>query len=161
MKRNALLDWGIASRILREKRYCQYSKLQRSHCEVDTTSTSPRLARDTKSRQVADPRPIAQRQNDAKPMRVGRFRHELLPVPIAYYQKEGLKLVGRGEWRSALCPFHKDRSPSLRIHIATGAFRCMACGEKGGDVLAFHRLLYSLGFVAAAKDLGAWAEVPR
>jgi hypothetical protein len=34
----------------------------------------------------------------------------------------------------------------------------MACGAKGGDVLAFHMQLNGLGFIAAAKSLGAWLE---
>lgn len=90
---------------------------------------------------------------------VGRFRRELLPVPSAYYQREAVKMSGKGEWRSALCPFHQDKKPSLRIHVSSGAFCCMACGEKGGDVLAFHRMRYSLGFVEAARALGAWEAV--
>jgi hypothetical protein len=40
------------------------------------------------------------------------------------------------------CPFHPDIHPRLRIHVASGAYRCMACGEKGGDVQAFHRSRY-------------------
>jgi DNA primase len=92
---------------------------------------------------------------------VGSFRRDLLPVPMAYYRQEGVKLLGRGAWRSALCPFHPDTHPSLRIHAASGAYRCMACGEKGGDVLAFHRAKYSRSFVMAAKELGAWDEVSQ
>jgi DNA primase len=91
----------------------------------------------------------------------GSFRRDLLPVPTAYYRHEGVKLLGRGTWRSALCPFHSDTHPSLRIHVASGAYRCMACGEKGGDVVAFHRSRYSRSFVVAAKELGAWHEVSR
>ena len=32
----------------------------------------------------------------------------------------------------------------------------MVCGEKGGDVLAFHQKRYGQGFKEAAKELGAW-----
>jgi hypothetical protein len=92
---------------------------------------------------------------------VGRFRRELLPVAAVYYQAQGLRLIGRGEWRSALCPFHPDRSPSLRVRVASGGYKCMACGERGGDVLAFHMRRYGLRFVAAAKDLGVWEEVSQ
>ena len=38
----------------------------------------------------------------------------------------------------------------------TGAFRCMVCGAKGGDVLAFYMLRHGLRFIDAAKALGAW-----
>lgn len=88
------------------------------------------------------------------------FRSERLPSPAEYYAREGLKLHGRGEWRDALCPFHCDTKPSLRVFFKTGAFRCMACGAHGGDVLAFHMQRHRLRFVEAAKALGAW-EVRR
>lgn len=88
------------------------------------------------------------------------FRRDRLPKPAEYYAAQKLKLLGGGVWRNALCPFHQDTAPSLRVRLETGAFRCMACGTAGGDVLAFHRKKYGLSFTAAAKDLGAW-EVER
>ena len=86
----------------------------------------------------------------------GQFNRERLPSPSAYFDRIGLKLNGRGEWRSALCPFHDDKHPSLRVQYTQGAFRCMACGAHGQDVLAFHRLRTGLGFADAARALGAW-----
>ena len=86
------------------------------------------------------------------------FDRNLLPNPSKYYSEQGLKLTGGGGWKQALCPFHKDSGPSLRVHTDTGCFRCMACGAKGGDVLAFHMLRYGMGFKEAAKSLGAWRQ---
>lgn len=83
---------------------------------------------------------------------------ERLPQPMGYFGREGLRLLGRGIWRSALCPFHDDSQPSLRINAETGAYRCMACGAKGSDVLAFHRQRHGLSFMQAARDLGAWSN---
>jgi hypothetical protein len=89
-----------------------------------------------------------------------RFSRAALPLPETYYRREGLRLIGHsGEWRSALCVFHPDKTPSLRVNVKTGAFRCMACDASGCDVLAFHRQRHGLDFVAAARDLGAWNEV--
>ena len=34
----------------------------------------------------------------------------------------------------------------------------MSCGEKGGDVLAYHQHANSLEFIDAAKALNAWAD---
>ncbi len=85
-----------------------------------------------------------------------RFERERLPDPLGYFEAEGLRLLGRKAWRSTLCCFHKDSNPSLRVNVETGAYRCMACGAKGGDVLAFHRARHGLSFVQAARDLGAW-----
>jgi len=84
------------------------------------------------------------------------FRRDRLPHPFAYYRDQGLKLKGGGEWKSAICPFHQDRKPSLRVRLDTGGFRCMVCGAHGGDVLAFHMLRHGLRFVDAARALGTW-----
>ncbi len=84
------------------------------------------------------------------------FARDQLPGVGRYFREQGLTLNGGGEWKSALCPFHKDTKPSLRIRIDSGGFRCMACGAHGGDVLSFHMQLYHLPFVKAAKDLAAW-----
>jgi len=86
------------------------------------------------------------------------FKRRNLPYPAQYYHEQGLKLTGGGEWKSAICPFHKDSRPSLRIRLDSGGFRCMACGVHGGDVLAFHMQRYHLGFIEAAISLGAWGE---
>jgi hypothetical protein len=86
----------------------------------------------------------------------GRFDRGRLPDPLGYFEGEGLRLRGRGAWRSAICCFHDDCRPSLLVNTETGAYRCMACGAKGGDVLAFHRARHGLSFVQAARDLGAW-----
>lgn len=85
-----------------------------------------------------------------------RFDRALLPSPSEYYARIGITLIGKGAWRSALCPFHRDTHASLRVRVETGAFRCMACGAHGGDVLAFHRQRTGKGFVEAARELGAW-----
>ena len=85
-----------------------------------------------------------------------QFRRERLPDATIYYETQNMKLSGRGSWRSARCPFHDDTHPSLRVRLETGAFRCMACGAHGGDVLAFHMQITGLSFVDAAKALGAW-----
>lgn len=86
----------------------------------------------------------------------GEFRRELLPEPLAYFEAEGIQLSGRGAWRDAVCPFHDDNRPSLRVNAETGAFKCMACGASGGNVLSFHRRRHIMGFVEAAQALGAW-----
>jgi hypothetical protein len=46
----------------------------------------------------------------------------------------------------------------MRINTSTGAWVCMSCGVKGGDVLSFHMLAHDLEFVSAAKAIGAWAD---
>ena len=87
---------------------------------------------------------------------MNNFIRSNLQSPATYFKEQGLKLTGGGEWKDALCPFHDDHQPSLRVRLDSGGFKCMACGAHGGDVLSFHMQRYGLGFIAAAKQLGAW-----
>lgn len=89
---------------------------------------------------------------------LGRFDRNRLPGPGAYYTAELGILQGRGEWRSAVCPFHDDHSPSLRVNLRTGGFKCMACTTGGRDLLSFQQQRYGQTFKAACKALGAWVE---
>ena len=92
----------------------------------------------------------------AKPKNAGKFDRKALPGTIPYLATQGITLKGTGAWRDAPCPFHRDKNPSLRVNIERGSYRCMACGARGGDVLAFHMHRHGLGFVEAAKQLNAW-----
>lgn len=84
------------------------------------------------------------------------FRRDWLPYPADFYAGQRIRLLGQDAWRGALCPFHDDATPSMRVHLASGAYRCLACGAHGGDVVAFHMRRYGVGFIDAAKALGAW-----
>ena len=89
------------------------------------------------------------------------FDRRNLPDPVAFYESHGLKLTGRGKWRTTSCTFHGG-SDSMRVNTETGAFACMAgCGARGGDVLAFHMATTGDEFIEAAKALGAWIDDGR
>jgi DNA primase len=81
-----------------------------------------------------------------------------LPAPLRYLSERGLlKRKPSGEWVAICCPAHKDgaeENPSLRVSLMDGHFRCMACGVRGGDIVALHRLVTGLGFRDAVRDLG-------
>ncbi len=94
----------------------------------------------------------------AYPRKSFGFNRALLPHPSDYFMSQGLILTGGGEWKSATCPFHNDTRPSLRVRLDTGAFCCMVCGAKGGDVLAFHMQRHGLRFIDAARALGVWGK---
>lgn len=87
------------------------------------------------------------------------FDRTRLPDPAAYYEAQGLRLTGprSAKWRTTACAFHGG-SDSMRINIFSGAFCCMNCGARGGDVLAYEIALNGLEFVEAARQLGAWVE---
>lgn len=83
-----------------------------------------------------------------------------LPSPAEFYANAGLELQGRGKWRTTRCEFHGG-SDSMRIHLGTGGFICMSCNAKGGDVLAYAMASHGIGFIEAAKELGAWVDDGR
>lgn len=87
------------------------------------------------------------------------FDRNLLPDTVSYFEGQGLRLAGPGnsKWKTTACQFHGG-SDSMRINVASGGWCCMSCGEKGGDVLAYHLQLHGLEFVEAAKQLGAWVD---
>jgi hypothetical protein len=83
-----------------------------------------------------------------------------LPDPTAYFEGVGLNLRGPGKWKTTRCEFHGG-SDSLRVNTETGAWVCMACGAKGGDVLAYEMQATGTEFVQAAQALGAWVNDGR
>jgi hypothetical protein len=87
------------------------------------------------------------------------FNRNLLPDAVSYFGEVGLRLSGprSSPWKTAACQFHGG-SDSMRINVANSGWCCMSCGEKGGDVLAYHQKLHNLEFVDAAKQLGAWID---
>ncbi len=90
---------------------------------------------------------------------MGEFVRDQLPEALDYYTgTAGLTLTGKGKQRQTRCEFHGG-SDSMGVNIETGQFLCRAgCGARGGDVLAYHMAAHGLGFVEAARALGAYRE---
>ncbi len=90
------------------------------------------------------------------------FKRSRLPDPLDYYINTAcLTFTGKGKWQTAGCPFHGG-SDRPRVNISNATFVCMVgCDTKGGDVLAFRMAHAGLGFIEAAKVLGAWVEDGR
>jgi hypothetical protein len=100
------------------------------------------------------------RANDNTPRRGERkrgFDRNRLPLVADYYQPIfGQLRFNASGWANVRCVFHEDGHASLSIHRKRGAFRCFACGARGGDVLAFEMLRSRADFKSAARALGAW-----
>lgn len=88
------------------------------------------------------------------------FDREALPEPDSYFESAGLILRGHGKWRTTTCHFHGGRR-TLRVNLESGAWVCMSCGPKGGDVLAYEMKATGSDFVDAARTLGAWTDDDR
>ncbi|MBI4027357.1 MAG: DNA primase [Verrucomicrobia bacterium] len=59
----------------------------------------------------------------------------------------------------ALCPFHKEKTPSFNVSRQRQSFHCFGC-DAGGDVFKFVMLREGLDFPAAARRLAERASVP-
>ena len=81
-----------------------------------------------------------------------------LPSPVQYLSEQGLlHAKPRGDWVQIRCPAHKggdETHPSMGVSLIDGHFRCHACGSRGGDIIALHRLATGKGFRDAVADLG-------
>ena len=63
----------------------------------------------------------------------GAFNRARLPGWETYADTHGIRLLGSGRWRSALCDFHPDTTPSLRVNTQSRGWCCMACVTKVGE----------------------------
>src|SRR6476646_6911003 len=70
-----------------------------------------------------------------------------------------LPLKRAGANFSALCPFHKEKTPSFNVNPQRQIFYCFGC-HKGGDVFAFVKEYESIDFVEAVKRLADRAKIP-
>jgi DNA primase len=59
----------------------------------------------------------------------------------------------------ALCPFHKEKSPSFNVNPHRQIFHCFGC-HKGGDVFTFVKEYENIGFVDAVRRLADRSKIP-
>ena len=59
----------------------------------------------------------------------------------------------------ALCPFHKEKTPSFNVNPHKQIFHCFGC-HKGGDVFTFVKEYENIGFVDAMRRLADRAKIP-
>lgn len=90
------------------------------------------------------------------PARSGTFVRDNLPDPTEYFESFG-PVTGKGLQRGGPCIIHGGRKTNS-FHAESGAWLCRSCNARGGDVLSHYMQAHGVGFVEAAKRLGAWQE---
>ncbi|MFT4688136.1 MAG: DNA primase [Limisphaerales bacterium] len=59
----------------------------------------------------------------------------------------------------ALCPFHKEKTPSFNVNPGRQSFHCFGC-DAGGDVFGFVMQYENVTFMEALKRLAERASIP-
>lgn len=83
-----------------------------------------------------------------------RAANDIVEVIGAY-----LPLKRRGANFVALCPFHREKTPSFHVHPQRQIFHCFGC-HKGGDVFTFIQEYENLSFPEAVRRLAERAGIP-
>jgi DNA primase len=80
-------------------------------------------------------------------------------VDIVAIASEHTRLRKAGKQYEALCPLHKEKTPSFSVDAAKGVFYCFGCGA-GGDAIKLHMLATGDDFPAAIEALATRYGIP-
>lgn len=84
----------------------------------------------------------------------------LAATDLAALIGETVRLKKQGQQLYGLCPFHRDRSPTLRVDPKKGLWHCPSC-LIGGDAISWLKHRDRIGFREAAADLAVRAGLDR
>ena len=84
-----------------------------------------------------------------------RIKESPISMVITHY----IPLSKKGANLEAICPFHTDTKPSLKVNDAKGMYKCFACGA-GGDAITFVKEFKRIEFVEALKEISGILGLP-
>lgn len=87
--------------------------------------------------------------------RISREQIEAIKASVdfaALAAERGVVLRRKGRQLYALCPFHKEKTPSFTISPERGLFHCFGCGV-GGDLFGFVMRFDGVHFPEALRML--------
>lgn len=82
-----------------------------------------------------------------------RAANDIVDVVSGY-----LPLKRAGSNFVALCPFHREKTPSFNVNPRLQIFHCFGC-HKGGDVFTFVQQYENIGFIDAVRRLAERAGI--
>ncbi len=84
-----------------------------------------------------------------------RIKESPVSTVIGHY----ITLNKRGATLEAICPFHSDTKPSLKVNDTKGMYKCFACGA-GGDAITFVKEYKKVEFVDALREIAGILGFP-
>ena len=78
--------------------------------------------------------------------------------PLVEVLRAYLKLEKAGAGFRALCPFHREKSPSFHVNPQRGIYHCFGC-QAGGDVFSFVMAIERCEFDEALERLAQRANL--
>lgn len=77
---------------------------------------------------------------------------------VAVLKRAGVNIWGSGDRAEALCPFHRERTPSFKVTPSKGLWHCFGC-RAGGTAVSFIEQRYRVNREEARAMLRAWGEL--
>lgn len=88
-----------------------------------------------------------------------QLKERIKESPVSLVLSHYISLNKRGVNLEAICPFHSDTKPSLKVNDTKGMYKCFACGA-GGDAITFVMGYKKLEFVEALKEISGILGLP-
>ncbi len=81
-----------------------------------------------------------------------QLKDRIKESPVSMVIGNYITLNKRGTNLEAICPFHADTKPSLKVNDTKGMYKCFACGA-GGDSITFVMAFKKVEFVDALREI--------
>ena len=79
-------------------------------------------------------------------------------INLVDFLSKDLRLIKAGSNYKALCPFHKEKTPSFTVNQNKNTFNCFGCGVSG-DIFSYVMEKYKVDFKEALKILANEAGI--
>lgn len=84
-------------------------------------------------------------------MTLEEIKEQIKGSPVSQIIQNYIPLNRKGANLEAVCPFHADTKPSLKVNDQKGLYKCFACGA-GGDSITFVMEYKKVDFKEAIKE---------